>query len=98
MQATISAPTTKILYKLMQRYHLDSEKIYDAAGIKTTDLTDPQKRIPYHTLHSLWNQASEIIDDPCFGLKSIKIWHPSDLNALGYAWLTSSTLRSALDR
>ncbi len=98
MQATISAPTAKILYKLMQKYHLKSETLYKDAGIDINDLTNVDKRIPYATLHNLWQQASSLIDDPCFGLKGVDIWHPSDLNALGYSWLTSSTLRTALDR
>lgn len=98
MQKTISAPTTKILYKIMASYHLDSESIYKAAGIKKRDLNNINMRLSYATLHDLWEQATHLIDDPCFGLKGVEIWHPSDLDALGYSWLTSSTLRSALDR
>ncbi len=98
MQATISAPTTKILYKLMEKYHLNSEAIFLEAGIKKKDLTNVHKRISYDTLHDLWEQATNLIDDPCFGLKGIEVWHPSDLSALGYAWLSSITLRRALSR
>lgn len=98
MQATISAPTTKILYKLMEKYHLDSEAIFKKAGLKKRDLTNVHKRISYNILRSLWQTAAEQIDDPCFGLKGVEIWHPSDISALGYAWLTSATMRDALDR
>jgi AraC-like DNA-binding protein len=31
-------------------------------------------------------------------LKAARCWHPSNLGALGYAWLSSSTLRTALQR
>jgi len=44
MPTTISAPTTKILYKLMALYHLDSEAIYTEAGIHKSDLTNIKKR------------------------------------------------------
>jgi len=98
MTITIAAPTTKILYKLMEKYLLDSESLFQAAGIKKEDLNDINKRISYETMQGLWEQASELINDPCFGITGVEIWHPSDLNALGYAWLTSSTLRTALDR
>lgn len=98
MPATISAPTTKILYKLLGKYKLDSEQIFNEAGIQKKDLTNVSKRISYDIIHKLWDQASELIDDPCFGLKGIEVWHPSDLSALGYAWLTSATIRDALKR
>ena len=58
MQRTISAPTTKILYKIMESYHLDSESIYKAAGIEKRDLNNINVRLPYATLHDLWEQAS----------------------------------------
>jgi AraC-like DNA-binding protein len=32
------------------------------------------------------------------GLRAARFWHPSYFNALGYAWLASSTLREALSR
>src|SRR5688500_10037800 len=38
------------------------------------------------------------IADPAFGLQAAQCWHPSNLGALGYAWLSSSTLRTALTR
>lgn len=98
MQATISAPTTKILYKLMEKYNLDSEALFNKAGILKQDLSNIDKRISYGVFHGLWEQATLLIDDPCFGLKGVDVWHPSDLSALGYAWMTSATLRDALER
>ena len=47
---------------------------------------------------NLWLRVSRMIDDPCFGLRAGELWHPSHLNALGYAWLASATLREALHR
>ncbi|NOR43674.1 MAG: helix-turn-helix domain-containing protein, partial [Gammaproteobacteria bacterium] len=45
-----------------------------------------------------WEQAVMVIDDPTFGVKMVKHWHPSMMGALGYAWLVSSTLRRAMGR
>jgi AraC-like DNA-binding protein len=42
--------------------------------------------------------AASRIPDPAFALRAARCWHPSDLGALGYAWLASSTLRTALQR
>jgi AraC-like DNA-binding protein len=49
-------------------------------------------------LDNLWRMASEVIDDPCFGLKASALWHPSNFGALAYAMLASNTLRAALER
>jgi AraC-like DNA-binding protein len=98
MAKTISASTTAILFKLMGSYGLDNEAIYYAAGICKDDFNNPDKRITYKTMHELWKKADELINEPCFGLSTVKIWRPSDLSALGYAWLASSSLRTALNR
>ena len=43
-------------------------------------------------------RAAALIPDPAFGLRAARCWHPSNLGALGFAWLTSSTLRTGLQR
>ena len=55
----------------------------------------PGTRIPHTKAENLWRRVAGLIEDPCFGLHAAKIWHPSHFNALGYAWLASSTLREA---
>ncbi len=82
----------------MEKYEIDSEAVFNLSGINKSDLTNISKRIDYETIRCLWEHASELIDDPCFGIRGIEVWHPSDLGALGYAWLTSATLRDALVR
>jgi AraC-like DNA-binding protein len=58
----------------------------------------PGVRITQARVDSLWSKVNELIDDPCYGLRGAKFWHPSHFNALGYAWLASGTLREALNR
>ena len=41
---------------------------------------------------------SRCVSDPAFGLQAARCWHPSELGVLGYAWLSSSTLRTGLER
>ena len=72
--------------------------MYRNVGIDPDLLNKPGARIPYTLVNRLWAEATEIIDDPCFGLKAAKYWHPSYFHALGYAWLASHTLRDALNR
>lgn len=87
-----------ILWKILEDYGHDAEPIFLEAGIEREMLLKPDIRIPHATADSLWSKVNEIIEDPCFGLRGVKFWHPSHFNALGHAWLASSTLRKALER
>lgn len=92
------ATATNILWKLIEAYGHDPEALYFDVGIDPDLLNKPGARIPYTLVNELWAKATEIIDDPCFGLMAYKYWHPSYFHALGYAWLASHTLRDALNR
>lgn len=92
------ATVTNILWKLIDANGHDPEALYRDAGIDPDSLNKPGARIPYAHVNKIWARATEIIDDPCFGLKGYKFWHPSYLHALGYAWLASHTLREAFNR
>jgi AraC-like DNA-binding protein len=61
-------------------------------------ILNPGVRITHARADSLWSKVHDLIDDPCFGLRGVKFWHPSHFNALGHAWLASGTLREALNR
>ena len=92
------ATATNILWKLIVANGHDPEALYRDVGIDPDLLNKPGARVPSTLVNRLWAKASEIIDDPCFGLKANKYWHPSYFHALGYAWLASHTLRDALNR
>ncbi|MBE9544855.1 MAG: AraC family transcriptional regulator [Proteobacteria bacterium] len=92
------ATATNILWKLIEAYGHDPEALYFDVGIDPDLRNKPGARIPYTLVNELWAKATEIIDDPCFGLMAYKYWHPSYFHALGYAWLASHTLRDALNR
>jgi hypothetical protein len=61
-------------------------------------MKQPGARYRLDNIDNLWRKVSEVIDDPCFGLKAAVVWHPSNLGALGYAMLASNTLRTGLER
>jgi len=92
------ATATNILWKLVEANGHDPEALYLDVGIDPDLRNKPGARIPYPLVNRLWAKATEIIDDPCFGLMAHKYWHPSYFHALGYAWLASHTLRDALNR
>ena len=68
------------------------------AGLDPALMDVPRARYRTEHVTAAWRQAAESIADPCFGLEIAEAWFPTDLHALGYAFLASRTLRTALTR
>jgi AraC-like DNA-binding protein len=98
MTATYLLSTKEILWKIIATYGVQPEAVFARAGLTRDMLLKQGARITHKTADRLWAEATEVLGDPCFGLKAVDFWHPSHFNALGYAWLASSTLRQALQR
>lgn len=98
MAITYAAPAVSMTLKIIESYDIDPSPLLENLGIDDKLIEDPNARFPYEKIDQLWYDAVEITQDPNFGLRAIRFWHPSTLGALGYAWLTSSSLRTALER
>ncbi|NOQ87733.1 MAG: helix-turn-helix domain-containing protein [Gammaproteobacteria bacterium] len=98
MSLTHFAPATNLLWKYLESIDIDPEPLYIKAGIKPQLLLNPNARLSISSVDALWEQAASVIEDPCFAIDMAEFWHPSQMGALGYAWLASSTLRRAFKR
>ncbi|HUU71381.1 MAG TPA: AraC family transcriptional regulator [Burkholderiales bacterium] len=98
MIPTSLATLGQIVSRLLEMYGLDPDAMFRRHGIDPALLGEPEARIPARTWDSLTRDAADRISDPAFALNSARCWHPSNLGALGYAWLSSSTLRTGLGR
>ena len=98
MSPTHFAPATNLLWKYLESLGTDPAPLYRKAGIDPGLLSNPNARISVSKVDRLWEQAMDVIDDPCFAIDMAGFWHPSQTGALGYAWLASSTLRGAFKR
>jgi AraC-like DNA-binding protein len=98
MSATHLLSPVDILWKTLEEYGYDAESLFLEEGITHEMISKPGARISHANVESIWKKVFGIIEDPCFGLRGTKFWHPSHFNALGYAWLASRTLREALMR
>lgn len=98
MTATNLAISTDILWKVLEARGHDPAQVFRAAKIDPALAADPNARVPAMQVEQLTLRASELLGDPCIGLHAVQHWHPSHLGALGYAWLASSSLRTALQR
>jgi len=95
---TFLASTGRILLRLLELHGIDGEKFVRAGGYSPDVFRDASARLPSKAVDAAALGAAALIPSPGFALESARCWHPSDLGALGFAWLASSTLRTALGR
>ncbi len=98
MALTNHAGILKTFWNIIESYDKDPDPIFRKLYLNVKLAEDPNARIPYAKVEALWTETIKLIDDPYIGLKMPTLWHPSTAGALGYAWLTSSSLRSAFKR
>jgi AraC-like DNA-binding protein len=77
---------------------LDAVDIAHHAGVDLAAIPAPGERIEVDKMDAILRGAIPMVSDPAFGLQAARCWHPSELGVLGYAWLSSSTLRTGLER
>ncbi|MDJ0831608.1 MAG: AraC family transcriptional regulator [Desulfobacterales bacterium] len=92
------ASLSLILWNILKLYGIDPEPLFQEMALNPGLMRKPGGRYPIDSMDKLWRKASEVIGDPCFGLKAAEVWHPSNFGALGYAMLASNTLRTSLER
>jgi AraC-like DNA-binding protein len=95
---TSLATAGQIAWRLLELHGLDAAALFKEQGIGLDVLRDPNARISSHKWDALTRRAAELSPRPGFALVTAQCWHPSNLGALGFAWLSSSTLRSGLQR
>lgn len=88
----------QIAVRLFELHGIDSRQFLREVGIDPSMMRDPKARIPSRFADVAFEKAAALIDDPAFALRAAECWHPSNLGVLGYAWLSSGTLRTGLKR
>ncbi len=98
LYATSKASLLLVLWNILESYKTDPEPLFRETDLNPELMRKSGGRYRIDKIDNLWRKASEVINDPCFGLKAADVWHPSYLGALGYAMLASNTLRTSLER
>lgn len=98
MIGTAIATAARILWRMLEHRGIDPTPLFKEAGLDTNSLDNPLVRYPIREGILAWTRASEMLEDPAFGLTIAKVWQPSDFHALGCAIMASATLRDALNR
>jgi AraC-like DNA-binding protein len=95
---TVFAPSLGALWKQLEGYGIDPKPLFEDEGIDPETMYDQGARIPIEQYQRLDLKAAELSGDPFFGLKGAEYFRPAHLGALGFAWLASSSLRTAFQR
>lgn len=95
---TIAGSVALLAWKLLEFYGKDPTQCFEAGGFKKEQLEDPEFRMDHEAYDQIWDCAHSKIDDPCAGLNVVHFWHPTILGVLGYAMLSSNTIRESLQR
>ena len=97
MTGTVISTAYRILVRMLEQYGIDPLPLFKKAGIDTAALNKSMVRIPWKQAVILWKEISGKVD-PAFGLSVSQAWQPSDFHSLGCAFMSSNTLRDALNR
>lgn len=92
------APLGQVFYRLVELHGIDPQDFMKQVGIDTERFRDPRARLPVRLGDAAFNLATLLIPDPAFALRAADCWHPSNLGPMGYAWLSSDSLSTALKR
>jgi len=87
-----------LTWKVIKSYGVEPEPLFRKQHISPGNISDPNYRASKKALNEIWYNAAQLIEDEGFGLRSAEFLHPSHMGALGYAWLASTSLRTALNR
>jgi AraC-like DNA-binding protein len=98
IRMTFFAPALGALWRQLEGYGIDPEPLFREHGVAPNVIFDQGARVPNERSLRLSARAAELAGDPRFGLRSSDYFRPAHLGALGFAWLASSSLRTAFER
>lgn len=95
---SVYAPLLGHLWCIIESYGLDPRDIIDPAHYDPADASLPSRRVSFPEYDAALTRAIERIGDPAISVRSVQVFQPGHLGALGHAWLVSRNLRTAMHR
>lgn len=87
-----------VIARALRSRGFDPITLFARAGLDLAALEDSDVRIPVQATARVWRLAVEETRDPCFGLEVARHITATTFQALGFAVLSSCTLREAFER
>jgi len=88
----------RMLAKTLEQYGCDSASMFSEYGLDLESISSNDEQIPAIPMQSIWRKAVEMTGDEGFGLACAQNLHAASFQGLGFAWITSNTLKDAFDR
>jgi len=98
MYLTKLASIQLVLWRMLEEHNEDPAPVFKQVQLDPSLMYEPGKRYSLIKIAELWKEMGRRIKDPCFGLTAATCWHPSNFGTMGYALLTSSSLRVTFER
>lgn len=95
---TIQAKAVEKIVRAATARGVTPKSLYEAADLSSAILDDPDARIPFAKIVSLYEQAAALSGDDAFGLHVGENVDPKAFDVLGYSVINSPTFGAALDR
>jgi len=95
---SVFAPALAYYWKSAEELGMDPETLFRQAGIDPRLRLDTTARVSGEQFDDLVCLARATSGDDAFAFKVVRNIHPSYMGALGFAWMTSATLRKAFGR
>jgi AraC-like DNA-binding protein len=77
---------------------VDCRGIFLELGLNYAALEDPDARFPQDGMTRLWQRAIELSGNPAIGLNMAKVVRPASFHVVGYALMSSRTLKDGFAR
>lgn len=77
---------------------VDCRSLFPQLGLDYAALDDPDARFPQDGMTRLWERAVELSGNPAIGLNMAKVVRPASFHVVGYALMSSRTLKEGFAR
>jgi len=77
---------------------VDCRRLFPELGLDYAALDDPDARFPQDGMTRLWERAVELSGNPAIGLNMAKVVRPASFHVVGYALMSSRTLKEGFAR
>jgi AraC-like DNA-binding protein len=95
---SVFAPAMSGLWRQIEDCGIDPAPLLKKHGVEASKRFDPNARISYYKTDLIMAEAALLTGDPSFGLKEANYILPAHIGPLGFSWLASTSLRTALTR
>lgn len=92
------APAISGLWQQIEDHGIDPAPLFRKHGVEVSKRFDPNARIFYSKIDRIMAEAAQLTGDPSFGLKEADYMLPAHIGPLGFSWLASTSLRTAMTR